>query len=825
MLNSSTIRRHNSPHFLLFSLCARALLIFAAALPAAAQSPGGGDVTIPVTTTINGVHGLDTTVILSAAGRLLQVDANELLSNIRGESVRSVVDSISAAAASSAMIPLAAAENAGLKIRFDGQSLTLVIAVPPELQKVHIMDLNSAKVPASAVPVKPAGFSAQISLYGRMDAIDQYTATSGTATNFFTAPFSLTADPVVNLYNWVLQSELSYDTSAPVPFSLVDLSLVKDVPGPDLRFAAGNLNYPVTGFLVNVPTVGIGVSRNFDLSSNRLFRPLGQMQFYLQRSSQVTVLVNGQPVKYLQLQPGPYNLFDFPLTPGTNNVQLKIQNDQGRTEYISGSYPFDSELLIPAVSAFSWNIGFPGWQVGPPVLSGFQSVGITQDYTMSGYVQADTSSQIAGVQAVLATNIGTFGAGIAGSHNVTSGLDLGFSAKYRFYDAGRRYLPAITLSAYYRGRYFIGPQSGMAESPYRWLLSAGISQALPRNFALNLGGGLQDTWSLGQFYNASLILSAPLTQSLSMSLLVGGNFSSNLQPSWHGQLTLIKTFPSSDGAMSYSQSLTSPTGQIGIDYRPASLPGFSVNGQVSGPPGVGSQTSGASATITYQGNRFDSALGHALSATDLTGTTSVVNHTFFRFDTALVYADGNAALTRPVTDSFAIIVRNKELGNALVGVNSTGAAYSAVSDFLGNAALSSIQSYTDALANVQVPDAPIGYDLGDTLFLLSLPYRSGAVITIGTDATVYIGGTLEDASGKPIELLAGALTSTDPAGKVHSFFTDAGGQFQVYGLKPGNYTLSMAGAKWKPKEISIPAGATGLYDVGRITLTLAAGVN
>ncbi|HUX49231.1 MAG TPA: hypothetical protein VMW73_00435 [Spirochaetia bacterium] len=823
MLNLSITPHHNTASFLLFSACA--LLVFAAALPAAAQSSGSGEVTIPVTTSINGVRGQDTTVVLSAAGKLLKIDAKELLSNIRGESVMSVVDSITAASASSAMVPVAVAENAGLKIRFDEQSLTLVIAISPELQKVHVVDLNSAKVPASAEPVKPARFSAQLSLYGRVDAIDQYTSTAGSAVNFFAMPFSLTADPVINLYNWVLQSELAFDTSAPATLSLVDISLVKDVPGPDLRFTAGNLNYPVTGFLSNVPTVGIGVSRNFDLSLNKLFRPLGQMQFYLQRPSQVTVLVNGGPVKYLQLQPGPYNLLDFPLTPGMNNVQLKIQDDQGRTEYISGAYPFDSELLTPSVSAFSWNIGFPGWQIAPPVLSGFQSVGITPNYTMGGYVQADTISQIVGVQAVLATDIGTFGAGIAGSHDTTNGMDLGLSASYRFYDASRRNLPAVTLSAYYRGRYFIGPQSGLTEAPYRWLISAGISQALPRNFALNLGAGLQDTWSLGQFYNANLILSAPLTRSLSMSFVVGGNFSSNLMPSWHGQLTLIKTFPSSDGAMSYSQSLTSPTGQVGIDYRPASVPGFSVNAQVSGPPGVGGQTSGASATLTYQGNRFDTALGHSLSASDLTGTSSVLNHTYIRFDTALVYADGNAAITRPVSDSFAIMVRNKELGMALVGVNSTGTSYSAVSDFLGNAALSSIQSYTDTLANVQVPDAPIGYDLGDTLFLLSLPYRSGAVITIGTDATVYVGGTLEDGDGKPIVLLAGSLRSTGPAAKDHSFFTDAGGQFQVYGLKPGEYTLDMAGKGWKPKQISIPASATGLYDLGKVKLTRATGGN
>ncbi len=790
----------------------------------AQNNPTSPDVTIPVSFVFNGNRQPDITVRLTSAGELLDITAAPLLEQTKNSVRREVQKALESHVSATGIISAVDARKAGLTVAFDGSSLTLTVTVPPNAQKVNRINLTEQRVPHAAVAVAPAGFSAQLSVRSRLDLINRYIPDYGGTSLASTTevPFVATIDPALNIRTFVLESEMTVDTTRSNVYSLDAIRLVKDLPGPDLRLMAGDLVYPVSGFESALPILGLGVSRNFDLSPGRIYRPLGQMEFYLDRPSQVQVLVNGTVVRYLQLEPGPYNLADFPLVPGGNDIAVEIHDYLGRIQRLGASVNYDADLLLPGETAFSWNVGLPGRQIAAPVLSGFQRLGITRDLTLGAYTQDDLSVQMAGLEGLVATVAGTIRAGGAASRSDAYGFDAGAFASYRFLSITHPYVPSVTLSAQYRGKHFLGPESTLDYATYRWLVTGNITQPIPGNLSISLGVGYRVPWVGDPGYTVSSILNAPLGPGVSLSLNVGADYSGGQAPTWQGSVTIISTASSGTTSVNVNQSVTQPTSRVGVSHHPPGNSGLSVNGDLIGPPAVPGQSAGASAEMNYTGNRFEGSLGYSLQYDTLSSPGVITNHPFIRFGTAFVYADGAAGITRPVNDSFAIFLRHPEISKELLGVNPSGKSYEARSDFLGPAILPDIHSYTNRLANIEVPNAPIGYDLGDTLFLLSLPYRSGAVVRVGTDATVYAKGTLLDQDGKPIPLVVGTVTSASGGIEPQQFFSDASGQFQVYRLRPGDYVLDVANGRWQGARFTVPPEAAGLYDIGTVKLSPAA---
>ncbi|WP_455382920.1 carboxypeptidase regulatory-like domain-containing protein [Salinispira pacifica] len=808
---------------LLSTLLLMVVAVSAKAQQSAAPPQAGSDVSIPVSFLFNGSHEPDIPVSFSPDGRLLFVDASRVVPLVRGSANAKVASAVEGSVTPDGKLSPSDLRGAGLDVSFDQSSLTLQIDVPPKLRLTEQIDLTAQQVPKAAVRVEPADFSAQLSVRSRVDLIDRYLLSSPgiPAVNELQVPFVATLDPALNFRTFVLEGETTIDTTRTSVFSLDALRLVKDLPGPALRLMAGDLVYPVTGFESSIPILGFGVTRNFSLSPNRIYRPLGQMEFYLEHPSQVQVLVNGTVVRYLQLTPGSYNLTDFPLVPGRNNISVEIHDYLGRVEKLDSSVSYDSDLLLPGESAFSWNIGLPGRTIDLPVLSGFQRLGITRDLTLGAYTQADISNQMAGLEGIVATAAGTLRAGAAGSLSDIYGLDAGAFGSFRFLNITRPYVPSVTVSAQYRGRHFLGPESSLTESTYQWLLTGNIDQPLPRNLSISLGAGYRVPWTGAPGFTVSSIFTAPLGKGVSLTLNLGTDYTEGLAPTIQGSVTIISSASPGTTSININQSLTQPTSRIGVSYHPPGSSGLSVSGDLIGPPAVPGQSTGASATVNYTGNRFEGSLGYSILYDNQTNPGIITNHPFLRFGTAFVLADGVAGITRPVNDSFAIFVRHPEISKKQLGVNPTGSGYEATSDFLGEAVLADVHSYTDRLATVEVPDSPIGYDLGDTLFLLSLPYRSGTVVRVGTDATVYASGTLVNGAGKPIPLVAGTVTAAG-GGESQQFFSDASGRFEIYGLRPGEYLLDVSNGRFKEARFTVPQSASGLYEIGNLNLTPSA---
>ena len=176
-------------------------------------------------------------------------------------------------------------------------------------------------------------------------------------------------------------------------------------------------------------------------------------------------------------------------------------------------------------------------------------------------------------------------------------------------------------------------------------------------------------------------------------------------------------------------------------------------------------------------------------------------------------------MSRQVSDSFAIVVPHENLEDYAIGLNPSDGTYLAEVDWMGPAVLPDFGAYEYNTVVVEVPDLPYGYYLGDATPTVMPTLNSGAVVVVGTDATVLLGGTLVDNLGEPLVLQAGEIRRADaPYAEPAQFFTNRGGKFRIDGARPGDYLLRLYAMPGLDMAISVPAGAEGLYDVGTMVI-------
>jgi outer membrane usher protein len=163
------------------------------------------------------------------------------------------------------------------------------------------------------------------------------------------------------------------------------------------------------------------------------------------------------------------------------------------------------------------------------------------------------------------------------------------------------------------------------------------------------------------------------------------------------------------------------------------------------------------------------------------------------------------------------VIRNENFRSQQVGINPNAGGYTARADNLGPAVVPDLQPYQVSTLRIDAPNLPLGYDVGRNVYHLLPSYRSGTLIRVGTEATVFIRGVLVDAKGEPVSLQAGEIVSlSDPNWKQVTLFTNKAGKFALEGFKPGRYELRLFINQQHPIPFEIPSGKAGVYDLGTL---------
>jgi outer membrane usher protein len=130
-----------------------------------------------------------------------------------------------------------------------------------------------------------------------------------------------------------------------------------------------------------------------------------------------------------------------------------------------------------------------------------------------------------------------------------------------------------------------------------------------------------------------------------------------------------------------------------------------------------------------------------------------------------------------------------------------------------------LSAYLRRTITYDVPNAPVGYDLGTGSAKVSPPYRGGYLITAGSDYSVTALGTLIGTDGVPISLLAGKATEIGVDNpKTLTIFTNRTGRFGVSGMREGRWRIEMPTEPPTVVEVEIPDEALGVVRLGEVKL-------
>ncbi|PZO56420.1 MAG: fimbrial biogenesis outer membrane usher protein, partial [Phormidesmis priestleyi] len=380
---------------------------------------------------------------------------------------------------------------------------------------------------------------------------------------------------------------------------------------------------------------------------------------------------------------------------------------------------------------------------------------------------------------------------------------------------------SLRVAAEYRGDRFTTFGS-LSPSPDWLMLSTAYSQRIFGDTSLNIGGGYRLGRDGPDSYTANLGLSRSLGNGLSGSVTLNHSLDQQGQDETRAFLGLSWLMPQRrqsvalNTTVSSTETISNRLSWSRSPERRLQSPGLALD------LNRGSQGYDLSGRLTYTDYRFDLGLTHDVAwptaaAGANNNNNNISNTTRLTLGTALVFADGHVGWSRPITNSFVLVVPRDRWRGQTIGVNPSQEGYGAVVDGFGPAVLPDLQPYYVSRVRLDAPEAPLGYDLGADEYVIMPSYRSGTLIMAGTEASAFVRGVLVDKAGAPLGLQAGEVVSLSDADWVtQTLFTNRNGRFALLGFTSGRYEIRLRDRAPVPFEIA--PDQAGLIDLGTLTV-------
>lgn len=778
-------------------------VVAAAQQPAQRLNPTGRDIPMGGPLMDNGFVLGDISYTLTTDDRIL-VDTKMLLPMLQRVLTADTLQKLAAAIGDRHSISTVELADLGLRLTYDPSNFGLRLDVEPDMRPRQMISVSGGIDPLSGPIVPAANFSAYVTAAINSDYVHK-----GSDTGFSTPNIIL--DSAARLGGFVLENEANIQRR----FRREGTRLVYDDLRRTARYTAGDLQPISRGFSGASPMAGASIVRVYaDLEPQRNIQPRGQRSFTLTRPSTIETIVNGQTVQQTRLNPGTYDIGDFPFAQGSNDVRLIIRDDTGREEVVSFSLNFDRTLLASGLTEFGLYAGVEapfslnGRRYSDrPVFSGFYRRGLTDELTAGGNFQLTNKGGVAGAEIVWAAPLGTLAFNLAGSKNEATGSGYAFNAGYEFTQLGSNN-NARSLTATFQtiSKKFATPGAITANNPFAYEFGATFSQSFgPEHYVT-----ADAFYSVGRGNNpnqSSFRATHGWRPNQRLLLTTEASYEDRQQRSGFGvRFSLTYRF---DRKSSATADVDTRRERARLSYQRSSGTGVgSYNGSVS--IDRVEDSVGANANFSMIANRAEFGAAHLTSFSN--SGRIIDQRTSLRSAFSLAYADGTVALSRPIYDSFAILKTHDTLGKTPVYIDRRKDEYVARSGAFGGAVMPELSAHTPRLLSYDVPEAPAGYDVGSGVLQFQPPYRSGHVIEVGSDYFISYMGQLLDGRGEPVSLVAGyAYEDALPDRAPIRMFTNRSGRFAIQGLRPGRWRIEMPTANGTAiYRIEIPAASTGM---------------
>lgn len=769
-------------------------------------------------------------------GTTLRIDADGFLGQLKNTLDPKILDDLKSKSAferERAWLKLQDLNDAGLDAKFDAQTLELKIAVPSMLRKVNRISITrEAAFNESEAALEPSAVSAYLNANAAQDVqFGSAVQTKGRQ------PLRSEFDAAMNLKNWILEGNVGYvepfvaasTATQGTAWRRGDVRVVRDQPARSLRMSLGDVIFPTSGFQRYQPIGGAAVVTNFSLQPYRTFTASSNHEIVLKSRSRVRLFINGRPIQTLDLPAGRHDLRDFPFIAGVNNVKLEITDDVGRVETVTFPYVYSDLLLEPGVHQVSYAVGAPSFYdgnyrryIGSQTLASLSHrYGLNSKLTYGAYLQANRSVGLMGASLTFGNFLGTFTTEAVGTRNALDaryGAGLRFAYLYTDYmesDGTQRTFGA-SLESKSPGFAMLTDRDAGLTSAYNLNLS--YSQQLFSLFSVSTTWGVPIQRNTGESPFSSSTLSIALARNWGRGIETTLNYLRTADAFTPTQSTffflLNWAIPNKNQYVTASANTQDGTGRMEWNYNPTRTVG-STN------VGVGVDrsptTTGADLRVEHQGNRARVGLNHDV---DFTLNGQATHRSSLRAGAALVMADGHFGVSRPVTDSFALVRTVKDLSSEPVQLNpQANGSFEGRADFFGPGIIPDLVSYRRHSLHAAAPDAPIALGFTEETYSLQPTYRSGTVITLGRERSAFVRGKIHRYGGEPLSLGSGELRALDDKETANRFlFTNRAGEFSLESMRPGRYEIQFYDESLGRLSFEIPKATVGVFDAGILIL-------
>ncbi|MEM8727122.1 MAG: hypothetical protein AAGE99_00180 [Chlamydiota bacterium] len=709
-----------------------------------------------------------------------------------------------------------------ITIDFVSSIQVVQVRVDPKLLAIVETDLSD-RDKATIKPIRlmnPASFSSYINLNAA-----QYFRKNYYSDRFNQSRFFGSTNFCFNLNEWIVEGFLYLiDHKRGLPgrsnhrLNRGNIFLTKDWLQRDLRFTLGDISPRSIGFQNSAPLFGFQATRNplFFGKSAPNIGPVGQQTFFLNAPSKVDVYVNQVLIKTVELAAGPHLVKNFPMSGGLNRIDLVISDPMGNTTTLNLNQYFSQKLLRPGHYTYSVSTGFPRFQeisqkylylFKHPVLSACFAKGINEHFTEKFYLQATKDSIFSGgilahenrlfyVESDIGLSYSPFRSGAAG---VRSRLSLQKTPTTK--------APAYRLSVEFIGRHFSNFLGKKTVNPQKVYFSGSVGAPIGNDFNTNIQAyygvarnSFANNWNLGWS------LSGRLRKNLSLSLLTlykkmsNGSkvfesiFSLRFAPStdtkfssnYNSRTRITNTYGSYRKNLSRNRSLDATIGHTHAKYK----------NQLTG-------------SLNYRGDRGSFYVDHYLyenSLPSLSSRSTISSVTTIKGSTALVYADKTFALSRSISNNFAIVKPVKFSNDSRIKVYTKEFSEPiSQSAKMLPAVIPNLPSYSNTPILIQAGHIGSDYDLAQNTYTLGAKYKSGFKINVEVqDKVCHAEGFLKDRNHQPLEYKNIVVFNKLGMEEKIDAFTNSNGKFYLMNIPPGTYTLKIVGVDHSTIQVEIP---------------------
>ncbi len=549
---------------------------------------------------------------------------------------------------------------------------------------------------------------------------------------------------------------------------------------------------------------GVTASRNFNLDPYFVRYPPLNFRGTALTPSRVEIYRNGSLVALQDIPPGPFELRNIPASAGAGTERVVIRDVFGREQVSGAQYYYSTEVLARGISEFVYSAGFlrnqfgtRSFDYGSPAVLAFHRVGITEDLTAGGRVEALRNLFSAGPRVTKRTNVGDFGiAAAVSSDRGETGAAGEFSYRYlarRFSFGGNAQIQSrdyanLTLRRetdrpLFHSHTFVTYLTKLASLSLFW------DRANMRD--------QQDTDRM------MLMTNVPVTRRASLFLSVGANDDGSGRK---GEVFAgISFFVGATTSANVSISRRGDGTETAVDIQKSvgigTGFGYRLHANRSG------SLDGGSGALQYQSEfgRYELTFNPVNLGERPTLSASG----------GLVYQNRAFLPARPVQESFALVripgVRNVRIYSSNMPVGRT--------DHNGDILVPNLLSYYGNRLRIEDKDIPLNYEVAATERTVAPPYRGGAFVEFPVrQIRTITGKVMIRRNGADVVPSYGQLTVAadepyvSPLGRAGEFYlenTPAGTHQATIDYKDGSCAF----------PLTIPSGGDSVLKIGTVVCT------